>query len=200
MLVVGLTGGIGSGKSTVAELFSKLGVPVTDTDQIAHQLTAPGQPVLKEITDVFGAELLTADGSLDRAALRARVFSDEHARHELEGMLHPKIREAVVASIARFASTSTSYQIIVVPLLIETGAYQHIIQRTLVVDCPEEMQVQRVMHRGKLDEAAVRAIMAAQCSREQRLAQADDVICNDNGLESLSKKVAELHKKYIALA
>lgn len=200
MLVIGLTGGIGSGKSTVAELFAELGVPVTDTDQIAHQLTAPGQPILKEIAAIFGTQVLTADGSLYRAALRAMVFSDEHARRTLEELLHPKIRAAVATAITGHANTPGGYQIIVVPLLVETGAYQQLIQRTLVVDCPEEMQIQRVMQRAKLGETEIRAIMAAQCSREQRLAQADDVISNDNDMETLAKKVADLHKKYISLA
>src|SRR3989338_1088990 len=198
MLVVGLTGGIGSGKSTVAELFARLGVAVTDTDAIAHALTAQGQPALKAIANEFGAQYLTPEGALDRAALRHLVFSDAAAKKTLETILHPLIRQAVADELAQPAAAA--YRMIVVPLLFETGAYDDIVQRTLVVDCPEEMQIHRAMARGTLTEAEVRAVMAAQLSRDARLARANDVIVNDASLESLAKQVAAMHKKYLEFA
>ncbi len=198
MLVIGLTGGIGSGKSTVAEQFAGLGAAVIDTDLISHQLTATGQPALVEIAAQFGPQYLQADGSLDRTRLRALVFSDNLARKRLEAILHPRIREEVARMLQQ--PTAAPYHIIVVPLLFETGAYGHLVNRVLVVDCPEALQIQRVMARGKLSEAEVRAILQAQCEREERLARADDVIVNDAGLENLQAQTVDLHKKYIALA
>ncbi len=198
MLVIGLTGGIGSGKSTVAEQFAGLGAAVIDTDLISHQLTATGQPALAEIAAQLGPQYLQADGSLDRARLRALVFSDSSARKRLEAILHPRIREEVARMLQQ--PTAAPYHIIVVPLLFETGAYGHLVNRVLVVDCPEALQIQRVMARGKLSEAEVRAILQAQCEREGRLTRADDVIVNDAGLENLQAQTVDLHKKYIALA
>jgi len=198
MLVIGLTGGIGSGKSTVAEQFAGLGAAVIDTDLISHQLTATGQPALAEIAAQLGPQYLQADGSLDRARLRALVFSDSSARKRLEAILHPRIREEVAHLLQQ--PTAAPYHIIVVPLLLETGAYGHLVNRVLVVDCPEALQIQRVMARGKLSEAEVRAILQAQCEREERLARANDVIVNDAGLENLQAQTVDLHKKYIALA
>ena len=198
MLIVGLTGGIGSGKSAVAELFAQLGVAITDTDAIAHALTAPGQPALKAIVNEFGAQYLTPDGALDRAALRHLVFNDAVAKKMLETILHPLIRQAVANELAQ--PTAAPYRMIVVPLLFETDAYAGIVQRTLVVDCPEEMQIRRAMARSILTEAEVRAVMAAQLSRDARLARANDVILNDASLESLAKQVGEMHKKYLEFA
>ena len=198
MLIVGLTGGIGSGKSAVAELFAQLGVTITDTDAIAHALTAPGQPALKAIVNEFGAQYLTPEGTLDRAALRHLVFNDAVAKKMLETILHPLIRQAVADELAQ--PTAAPYRMIVVPLLFETDAYAGIVQRTLVVDCPEEMQIRRAMARSILTEAEVRAVMAAQLSRDARLARANDVILNDASLESLAKQVGEMHKKYLEFA
>lgn len=198
MLVVGLTGGIGSGKSTAAELFAKLGAAVTDTDVIAHALTAPGQPLLKVIAKEFGMQFLTPDGALDRAALRRLVFNDAATKKTLENILHPLIRQTVTAELAH--PTTSPYRIVVVPLLFETGGYADLVQRTLVVDCPEVLQIQRTMARSALTEIEVRAVMAEQMPRELRLGHADDVIVNDASLENLAKQVGEMHKKYIRLA
>jgi dephospho-CoA kinase len=198
MMIVGLTGGIGSGKSEAARLFNELGAPVADTDAIAHALTAPGQPALQEIAESFGTDVLHHDGSLNRAYLRQKVFSDAGAKHLLEGILHPLIREEVANIVARHASAP--YQIIMVPLLFETGAYAGLIDRSLLIDCDESLQIARAMARSQLAEIEVRAIMAAQCSREQRLKMADDVILNNGTLVDLEKQVREKHEKYIRLA
>lgn len=198
MLAVGLTGGIGSGKSTAARLFAQLGADIIDTDAIAHALTAPGQPAVKAITAEFGTQYLSPDGSLDRAALRHLIFNDSHAKETLENILHPRIRQCVIAELAH--PGNARYCMIVVPLLFETGAYAGLVQRTLVVDCPEALQIERAMARSVLTAAEVRAVMAAQLPRAMRLARADDIIVNDSDLENLTKKVNEMHKKYIGLA
>lgn len=198
MLAIGLTGGIGNGKSTVAELFAKLGANIIDTDHISHQLTAVGQPTLADIASLFGQQYLLPDGALDRARLRTLVFQDPTARKQLEQLLHPRIREEVARQLT--LPTTAPYHIIVVPLLFETGAYAHLVNRTLVVDCPESLQIRRVMTRGSMSEAEVRAILNTQCPREDRLARADDIIPNDSTLENLQSQTADLHKKYIALA
>lgn len=198
MLVVGLTGGIGSGKSTAARLFAELGADIIDTDVIAHELTATGQPTVAAIAERFGKECLTAEGALDRPALRQRVFNDKAAKTELEQLLHPLIRQAVRERLLQ--PTAASYRIVVVPLLFETGAYGDMIQRALVVDSPEELQIERAMARSRLSEAEVRAIMNAQLERQARLARADDVIVNDSDLEKLTKQVNQFHKKYLRLA
>lgn len=198
MLVVGLTGGIGSGKSTVAEMFASLGVAITDTDVIAHALTAAGQPALTDISAVFGAGMLRPDGTLDRAALRQLVFGNPEAKKTLEAILHPRIRQAVAAELAQPAAAA--YRMVVVPLLFEAQGYPALIQRSLAVDCPEPLQIARTMARSRLTEAEVRAIIAAQLPVADRLARADDVIVNDSSLEKLAEKVSEMHKKYISLA
>lgn len=195
MLVVGLTGGIGSGKSEAAALFAVRGVPVIDTDAIAHALVAPGQPALQSIAKAFGAEALQPDGGLDRAWMRQRIFADPVARQTLENILHPLIREEVRQSLERNADAA--YQIVMVPLLFETGAYAQIIDRSLLVDCNETLQISRAMARSRLNESAVRAIMAAQWSRAQRLAAADDVIRNEGSLQELAEQVQAKHEKYI---
>lgn len=197
-LVIGLTGGIGSGKSTVAQMFAELGAEVIDTDEISHRLTAVNGQAMPLIAQVFGQDVVAADGSLDRAAMRQRIFADVSARKKLEDILHPLIREEVGRLLHQ--SKTTPYTIVVAPLLVETGAYQPLLQRVLVVDCPEPLQIQRAAARSHLDENTVRQIMAAQCSREQRLAAADDMILNENGLDKLRQEVLSTHKKYIALA
>ncbi len=197
-LVIGLTGGIGSGKSTAAQLFAELGAEIIDTDAISHQLTAPGGAALPAIQNAFGTEVMGADGSLDRAAMRQKVFENPPVRKQLEDILHPLIRQAVTTRLNQ--ASNAPYRMVVVPLLFETGAYQSVIQRTLVIDCPEALQISRATSRSSMSEQAVRQIMAAQCSREQRLTLADDLICNDSGLEKLREEVLALHKKYIALA
>lgn len=194
MYVVGLTGGIGSGKSEAARLFAELGAAVVDTDVIAHRLTAPGQPAVQRIAELLGAEVLAADGSLDRASLRRKVFADPASRKALEGLLHPLIRQAVVQELAQ--PSSFPYAVVVVPLLFETGAYTDAIARSLVIDCDEALQMSRAMARSRLSEAEVRAIMAAQCPRTRRLQLADDVVQNNGSLQQLAEQVRQLHEKY----
>ena len=194
---VGLTGGIGSGKSSAADCFALLGAAVVDTDAISHELTRPGGAAIGKLRAEFGDECLSADGALDRAAMRRRVFGDPDARRRLEAVLHPLIRET---ALTRVAAAQAPYVVVVVPLLLETGAYRAIIQRVLVVDCDEATQVRRTMARSGLSEQDVRAIMAAQLPRAVRLARADDVIHNDGDLEALRRQAAALHAQYLALA
>lgn len=191
---VGLTGGIGCGKTTVEKMFAALGASVIDTDQIAHALTAPHGAAMPDLIAGFGEEYATPEGALDRARMRSLVFSDPGARKRLEAILHPKIRDATLAAAAM---ATGPYVIYVVPLLLESGTWRGRVTRLLVVDCPEEVQVARVMARNGLQEAQVRAIMAAQVTREQRLAAADDVIANDDGIEALAPQVESLHAFYL---
>ena len=197
MFVVGLTGGIGSGKSTVAECFAVHGVPVIDTDVIARELTALGGTALEAIHTAFGAEVIQADGTLDRAALRRRVFSDTAARRQLEAILHPRIRTVVAQTLA---TLTAPYALVVIPLLVETGGYRGVLNRVLVVDCPEDMQIARVMARSGLARHEVEAILAAQAGRAARLAAADDVILNTATPAALQGRVAALHQRYLELA
>jgi len=194
---VGLTGGIGCGKTTVADLFAARGAAIVDTDQIAHALTAPHGAAMPALLEEFGAGFATPDGALDRARMRALVFTDPGARARLEAILHPRIREATAA--AALLATGP-YVIFAVPLLIESGTWRERVTRILAIDCPEAMQVARVMARNGLAEAQVRAIMAAQVTRAQRLAAADDVIVNDAGVEALLPQVERLHAEYLAEA
>ncbi len=195
--VVGLTGGIGSGKSTVADLFVGQGAALVDTDVIAHQLTAAGGLAMPQIVATFGKQLADAQGALDRVAMRQMVFSDPSARGRLESILHPLIRQI---SDQRCAEETTPYVILAVPLLVESGSYRQRCDRIVVVDCPETVQISRVMARNGLSETEVRAILKAQASREQRLEIADDVIDNAAGLTNLYPRVVELHLKYLALS
>jgi dephospho-CoA kinase len=197
MFAVGLTGGVGSGKSTVADLFADLDVPVIDTDAIAHQLTAPGGAALEAIHAVFGDAVMQADGTLDRTALRRRIFADATARRQLEAILHPRIRQQVEQTLAALAAP---YVVIVIPLLVETGGYADVLDRVLVVDCPEGVQIARVMARSGLARDEVNAILVAQASRAERLAAADDVIVNTASPEALHSQVATLHQRYLAFS
>jgi len=197
MFTVGLTGGIGSGKSTVADLFAELGTPVIDTDVIAHQLTAPGGAALDAIRETFGETVMQADGTLNRAALRRRVFSDVDSRHQLEAILHPRIRQSVEQMLA---TLSAPYVLVVIPLLVETGGYKDVLNRVLVVDCPEDLQIARVMARSGLTQDEVEAILAAQAARATRMAAADDVILNTASQEALRTQVATLHQRYLAFS
>lgn len=194
---VGLTGGIGCGKTTVADMFAALGASVIDTDVIAHSLTAPHGAAMPALLAEFGEDFATKDGALDRAKMRALVFTDATARARLEAILHPRIREATAAAAA---IASGDYVIFVVPLLIESGTWRERVTRVLAIDCPEEIQVARVMARSGISEEQVRAIMAAQVSREQRRAAADDIILNDDGLDALRPQVEVLHAMYLAQA
>lgn len=194
---VGLTGGIGCGKSTVAELFASLGATIVDTDAIAHSLTAPHGAAMPAILAEFGPDFATPDGALDRARMRSLVFTDAGARGRLEAILHPRIRDATAAAAA---IATGPYVIFAVPLLIESGTWSERVSRVLAVDCSEDTQVARVMQRSGLSADQVRAIMATQVTRAQRLAAADDVIDNDDGLEALFPQVTRLHERYLALS
>ncbi|WP_426195674.1 dephospho-CoA kinase [Massilia sp. DWR3-1-1] len=192
-LQIGLTGGIGCGKTTVANLFAERGASVIDADLIAHAMTAPHGPAMAAIGAAFGPAFIGADGALDRAAMRALVFADPPARQRLEAILHPMIR---AAAEAQAAAATGLYVIFVVPLLIESGAWRERVARILAIDCAESTQVARVMARNGLSEAQVRAIMASQVSRTTRLAAADDIIDNDDGIDALLPQVDALHARY----
>jgi dephospho-CoA kinase len=197
-LVIGLTGGIGSGKSAVSRCFERLGVPVIDADQVAREVVEPGQPALAEIATAFGADLIQADGSLDRAHLRERVFADPDARRHLEGILHPRIRAGMREQLAALPA-DTPYAVFVIPLLFETGQ-QDTVDRVLVVAAAETVRIARVTGRDGVAEDQVRRILAAQCSAQDRAAGADDLISNEGSESELAAKVAALHEKYLALA
>ena len=196
-LVVGVTGGIGSGKSAVAGVFAALGVPVTDTDRLAHALCAPGAAGHRALREAWPSDVFRADGTLDRAALRQQVFADAAARTRLEALLHPLIAATAWAEIANWRAP---YGLLVVPLLIERGGLRRLVTRILVVDCPEPEQVRRVVARSGLAAAEVPAIMATQVSRASRLAAADDVVDNSGPVECLPPQVAVLDRRYRALA
>jgi dephospho-CoA kinase len=196
-LVVGLTGGIGSGKSAAADEFAAHGATVVDTDAIARQLTEKGGTAVAQIEKMFGSTFLDQTGGMDRKKMRDHVFADPAAKRALEALLHPMIREE---SARRIAAAGGPYVIHVVPLLIESPDYRSRVDRVLVVDCPEETRLARVRARSGLSEDEVRAIMRTQISRAERLAAADDVIDNRGSREALRKQVAALHKKYLQFA
>ena len=194
---VGVTGGIGSGKSSAAALFAELGAGIIDTDDIAHELTRPGGLAMPDITTAFGAGIVATDGSLDRAAMRKRVFAEPAQRKVLEGILHPLIRAEARNRVAR---STAPYVMLVVPLLLETGGYPDLVRRVLVIDCDESLQISRTMQRSGLTAEAVQAIMAVQLPRQQRLDRADDVLRNDGDIARLRSQVALLHGCYLKLA
>lgn len=194
---VGLTGGIGSGKTTVANLFAAKGAGVVDADEISRLLTGPAQPAVDQIVRAFGPQFATADGALDRQRMRDLVFSDATARKHLESILHPLIRQETARQLR---ACTAAYAMLVVPLLIESGTYRTRTDRVAVVDCEPEIQVSRVMLRSGLTRGEVLAIIASQIPREQRLAAADDVIRNDGDLAALEGQVAALHSRYLGLA
>ena len=195
--VIGLTGGIGSGKSAVAEEFARLGIAVVDADAIAHALTAAGGAAMPLLQQAFGSEVVRADGALDREVMRARVFSDPVARERLNALLHPLIAEEALRELA---AARSPYVVLMVPLLFESGRFAGLCQRVLVVDCPEQVQIERVRQRSGLAAEQVVAIMAAQLSRIDRLARADDVIDNSGARDSLPAQVAGLHRSYLQLS
>ena len=194
---IGLTGGIGCGKSQAADMFASLGADVVDTDAIAHELTGPGGLAMSAIAEAFGSEYVRSDGSLDRARMRELVFSDPGAKGRLEAILHPMIR---AESYRRVQGSGAPYVVLVVPLLLETGAYRDVVSRVLVVDCDESQQIARTMKRSRLTEEAVRRIMSAQLPRERRLQAADDVLSNDADIDSLRSQVETLHERYLEAA
>jgi len=193
---VGLTGGIASGKSTVAGFFGELGADVIDTDAISREQVAPGTPALARIVERFGQGVLTPEGALDRRRLRAIVFADPASRRDLEAILHPPIR---AEALARAAASGAAYAMLVVPLLFESG-FHRLVDRTLLVDCPESQQIERLMARDGLTGAEARAMLAAQMTRGQRQRLADDCIDNAGTLASTRSRVRELHERYLQLA
>ncbi len=193
---VGLTGGIASGKSTAAKFFGALGVPILDSDQIARDVVEPGQPPLERLVERFGRKILTPDGHLDRPALRDIVFSDPKARADLEALTHPAIGAAMEA---RSAAAGGPYQVLVIPLLVEKNLAAHV-DRVLVVDCGEELQMRRLRDRDGSTPAQVLAILKAQAPRAARLKAADDVIHNDTDMSAVRDQVAALHTRYLELA
>lgn len=196
MLKIGLTGGIGSGKSVVSHYFEKLNVSVIDTDLIAHELVEPVQPALQQITAVFGQRILDRAGELDRNKLRQQVFGDPQKRRQLESILHPLIKTQVHR---RVAGLKSPYCVIVVPLLIES-AWQDLVDRILVIDTAEDLQINRVSQRDGLSETQIRQIIQSQVDRPIRLAAADDIIVNDEDIANLELDVGKLHEKYLQLA
>jgi dephospho-CoA kinase len=196
--VVGLTGGIGSGKSAAADAFAALGAAIVDTDAIAHELTGPAGLAMQSIRQAFGEAVVTADGALDRSAMRALAFSVPAARQRLEAILHPLIRAEGERRVAQHAAAP--YVVLVVPLLVEAGDYRRRVDRVAVVDCDDEVRIRRVIARSGLDRTEIVRIMAAQASREQRLAAADDVIDNTGTPADLRARVAVLDGDYRALA
>jgi dephospho-CoA kinase len=195
-LVVGLTGGIGSGKTTVANGFSALGVPVIDTDKLARELVEPGQPALDEIISTFGSEAISANGQLDRDYMRQLIFTDNSRKSQLEAILHPRIRQRVRALLEDIRSP---YCIVVIPLLLETGQTD-LVDRILVVDAPEKEQLTRVAARDSLSDNAIKAIIRSQVDRNTRLAAADDIIVNDRGMSELTGHIRKLHRHYMDIA
>jgi dephospho-CoA kinase len=193
MLTIALTGGIGSGKTQVSDFFSSLGVPVIDTDIISRQLVEPGQTALEQITGYFGNHILLDSGELDRAGLREIIFNNSTARKTLEDILHPAIRDKVQQQLQ---ASTYPYVIIVIPLYIETGQFLNT-DRILVVDCPQEIQQNRVVARDNISIEQFAKILQSQATREQRLAVADDVIVNDSDIETLQRKVKQLHEQYL---
>lgn len=193
--ILGLTGGIGSGKSAAAERFAELGVHVVDADQVARSVVEPGSAALAQIVDRFGVPILASSGELNRAALRERIFTSVEDRHWLERLLHPLIRQEIWASLSRAESP---YAVLVSPLLVESRQHEQV-DRVLVVDVPEDLQLQRVLARDQVSEDQVRAILAAQAQRDDRLRHANDVLVNDRDLSWLRQEVDRLHDRYLQL-
>lgn len=196
MLKIGLTGGIGSGKTTVAKLFEALGVPVIDADQIARTLVEPGKPALDAIEKAFGPDIIDPRGHLDRAALRDRVFTHRDEKKRLESILHPLVYAEIQN---RLNLLNAPYAILSIPLLLETNM-QNLVDRILVIDCPIEMQIKRVERRDRLSERAVRTIIDSQASRQQRLSVADDIIDNSGETGELAVQIKKLHNLYLSLS
>ncbi|WFP49563.1 dephospho-CoA kinase [Methylomonas sp. EFPC3] len=196
MLKIGLTGGIGCGKTTVCRLFADLGVPVVDADLIARRLVEPGEPALQAIVQTFGADMLKTDGSLDRPKLREAIFADPEQKRRLDAIMHPRVYARIAADVA---ALQADYCLIAVPLLLESKN-PYVVDRILVVDCPQPLQIERVVTRDKLSAEQAQAIVASQMSRPERLARADDVIDNSAGPELLAEQVKSLHNSYIFLA
>ncbi len=195
MYVVALTGGIGSGKTEVSKIFAELNVPIVDVDVISRSLTAAGQPLVQEIASVFGPEFMTSDGALNRSLMRERIFASDSDRKKLEAMMHPVIHARALRALDENADAP--YQVLAIPLFFENSRYAGVVKNVLLVDCPESLQIQRTLQRPGMTEESVRAIIAAQASRSFRRALANDILENDGSLEDLTRKVKELHQKYM---
>lgn len=198
-LTIGVTGGIASGKSAVAQAFAAHGIPWVDADDVAREVVEPGEPALAEIAEHFGTGVLDDKGRLDRRALRAIVFADERERRWLEAATHPRIRQRLLERLERMRRSGAPYHLLVSPLLFESGQHE-LADRCLVIDAPERLQISRTASRDGVDEAQIRAIIAAQMPRAKRLAMADDVIDNQGDREALARQVAELDVRYRQLA
>lgn len=198
-MIIGVTGGIASGKSTVALAFAALGIPWVDADDVAREVVEPGEPALAEIVARFGEQVLHSDGRLNRRALREIVFAEPAERRWLEGVTHPRIRQRLIAHLERMQAEGAPYVLLVSPLLFESGQSQ-LVDRCLVVDVPESLQIARTAARDEVGEAQARAIIAAQMSRSERLARADDIIDNSRGEAELTAQVAELDRRYRKMA
>ena len=196
MFTVALIGGIASGKSEVERRFAARGIEIIDADLVAREVIAIGTPGLNEITEAFGVEVLSADGSVDRKAMRERIFADRRARHQLESIIHPRVRATMQERAARVRSP---YGVLVIPLFVESGEYTWV-DRVLVVDVPREVQVRRLLARDGITAELAEAMLEAQATREQRLAIADDVIDNSASLDALDAVVETLHQHYLSLA
>lgn len=196
MLRIGLTGGIGSGKSTVAHRFAQLGIPIIDADAISHQLVKPGETALAAIVAHFGTGILNADGSLNRKQLRETIFSNPEQRKSLEAILHPRIRKAMLEQLAGLDS---AYCILSIPLLIE-GGWHNELDRILVIDAPHELQIERAMNRDGVTMGNIQAIIDGQIDSKSRLAAADDILSNDSDIAALLAQVDKLHEKYLSLS
>lgn len=194
-VVIGLTGGIGSGKSSAARIFRELGVDVIDADALAREVVEPGQPALNDIATHFGSELLNTDGTLDRAALRSIVFSNPEHKSWLEDLLHPLIAEKLQH---RLSASKSPYTILESPLLLETEQHK-LVERVLVIDASETTQIDRSTRRDDNDEKLIRSIIASQIDRSDRIQQADDLVCNEGNLEQLRENIESLHRKYMEL-
>jgi dephospho-CoA kinase len=195
MLRIGLTGGIGAGKSAACRIFAELGIPVIDADAISREVVAPGEPALATITQLFGPSLLTSDGTLDRSRLRAMIFAEPDLRQRLEAILHPLIRQRM---LARVATMHAPYVILAIPLLLEAG-WQELVDRVLVIDSPVEQQINRTISRDGISRQQAEAIVAAQMERCERLRQADDIVLNDGDLDHLHRQIATLHQRYLSM-
>jgi dephospho-CoA kinase len=197
--LIGLTGGIGSGKTTVSDLLAKLGAGIVDTDLIAHQITAPNGVAISLIEKQFGSEFIAADGALNREKMRTLIFNSPEARKSLETITHPLIRQETARQALQLNKDGAPYLVFVVPLLIESGSWKDLIDRLVVVDCPKETQIKRVMQRSNLTQEEVERILAAQASREERLKHADAVIENQGSLKELEVQVENLHQKILQI-
>ncbi len=194
-LKIGLTGGIGSGKSAACEIFSELGVPVVDADNIAYSLVKPGMPAFKEITEMFGNEVISTDGTLDRKIIRDKVFANETDRKKLENILHPAVYEEIAVQVKNINS---KYCIISIPLLLETDASKTV-DRVLVIDAPRELQLERALNRDKTNKSDIDAIIDSQISRKDRLSAADDIVDNKGDIDNLRKRIRDLHEFYSSI-